>query len=185
MAKSQNWSAKFRSGDFSLKVKNALARPVEVDDDLIKAISIRIVKTTREIAENLHVSNTCIENHLKQLVQKLDAMGSCMNPPEEENASTNCDLPKKPNKNDPFSKRLITGDEKGLFTTIPSGKDHGASQFGGITKELSTFELLPPNRTINSDVYIERLTKLNNAVEEKRPEFTNRKDVAKLPSRIL
>ena len=30
--------------------------------------------TTREIAENLHVSHTCIENHLKQLgyVQKLD-----------------------------------------------------------------------------------------------------------------
>ncbi|GFX68701.1 mariner Mos1 transposase [Trichonephila clavipes] len=37
------------------------------------------------------------------------------------------------------------------------------------------FELLPPNRTINSDVYIEQLTKINNAVEEKRPELTNRK----------
>ena len=35
----------------------------------------------------------------------------------------------------------------------------------------------PPNRTINSVVYIEQLTKLNNAVEEKRPELTNRKDV--------
>ncbi|KAK6059590.1 hypothetical protein COOONC_02777 [Cooperia oncophora] len=39
------------------------------------------------------------------------------------------------------------------------------------------FEILPPNRTINSDVYIEQLTKLNNAVEEKRPELTNRKGV--------
>ncbi|GFX57063.1 transposase [Trichonephila clavipes] len=39
------------------------------------------------------------------------------------------------------------------------------------------FELLPPNRTINSDVYIEQLTKLHNAVEEKRPELTNRKGV--------
>ncbi|KAK6041708.1 transposase [Cooperia oncophora] len=39
------------------------------------------------------------------------------------------------------------------------------------------YELLPPNRTINSDVYIEQLTKLNNAVEEKRPELTNRKGV--------
>ncbi|KAK6053299.1 transposase [Cooperia oncophora] len=48
---------------------------------------------------------------------------------------------------------------------------------GGITKELVYFELLPPNRTINSDVYIEQLTKLNNAVEEKRPELTNRKGV--------
>ena len=32
-------------------------------------------------------------------------------------------------------------------------------------------------RTINSVVYIEQLTKLNNAVEEKRPELTNRKGV--------
>ncbi|KAK6042414.1 hypothetical protein COOONC_20081, partial [Cooperia oncophora] len=50
--------------------------------------------TTREIAEKLHVSHTCIENHLKQLgyVQKLDTW--------------------KRNENDPFLKRLITGDEK-------------------------------------------------------------------------
>ena len=39
------------------------------------------------------------------------------------------------------------------------------------------FELLPPNRTINSVVYIEQLTKLNDAVEEKRAELTNRKGV--------
>ena len=40
-------------------------------------------------------------------------------------------------------------------------------------KGIVYFELLPPNRTINSVVYIEQLTKLNNAVEEKRPELTN------------
>ncbi|KAK6062057.1 hypothetical protein COOONC_00272 [Cooperia oncophora] len=71
----QNWFAKFRSGDFSLKDEERSGRPVEVDDDLIKAIidSDRH-STTREIAEKLHVSHTCIENHLKQLgyVQKLD-----------------------------------------------------------------------------------------------------------------
>ncbi|KAK6062261.1 transposase [Cooperia oncophora] len=52
-------------------------------------------------------------------------------------------------------------------------------QFGGIwwDKGIVYFELLPPNRRINSDVYIEQLTKLNNAVKEKRPELTNRKDV--------
>ncbi|KAG9435528.1 Ammar1 transposase [Apis mellifera carnica] len=86
--------------------------------------------------------------------------------------------------------------KNGLFTTISSGKDRGAGhvnqlkqhqklvfikrrfcyQFGGIIKELSIL-LLPPNRTINSVVYIEQLTKLNNAVEEKRPELTNRKGV--------
>ncbi|KAG9429776.1 Ammar1 transposase [Apis mellifera carnica] len=43
-------------------------------------------------------------------------------------------------------------------------------------KGIVYFELLPFNR-INSVVYIEQLTKLNNAVEEKRPELTNRKGV--------
>ena len=45
-------------------------------------------------------------------------------------------------------------------------------------KRIVYFELLPLNRTINSVVYIEQLTKLNNAVEEKRPELTNRKGIA-------
>ena len=82
----------------------------------------------------------------------------------------------------------------GLFTTISSGKDGEAGhvnqleqhqklvfverrfcyQFGGITKELS---ILNSNRTINSVVYIEQLTKLNDAVEEKQPELTNRKGI--------
>ena len=44
-------------------------------------------------------------------------------------------------------------------------------------KGIVYFELLPRNRTINSVVYIEQLTKLNDAVEKKRPELTNRKDV--------
>ena len=71
----QNWFDKFHSGDFSLKDEKRSDRSVEVDDDLIKAIidSDRH-STTREIAEKLHVSHICIENHLKQLgyVQKLD-----------------------------------------------------------------------------------------------------------------
>ena len=86
--------------------------------------------------------------------------------------------------------------KNGLFTTISSGKDGGAgreparttSKTGIRRKKVSLsvwwdyegivyFEFLPPNRTINSVVYVEQLTKLNNAVEEKRPELTNRKDV--------
>ncbi|GFV64583.1 histone-lysine N-methyltransferase SETMAR [Trichonephila clavipes] len=64
----QNWFAKFRSGDFSLKDEKRSGRPVEVDDDLMKAIiDTDRHSTTREIAEKLHVSHTCIENHLKQL----------------------------------------------------------------------------------------------------------------------
>ncbi|GFV61186.1 mariner Mos1 transposase [Trichonephila clavipes] len=92
----QNCYAKFRSGDFSLKDEKRSVRPVEVDDDLIKAI----------IDSDRHSTT-------------------------------------------------LWWDYKGSVY----------------------FELLPPNQTINSDVYIEQLTKLNNAVEEKWPELTNQKGV--------
>ena len=86
--------------------------------------------------------------------------------------------------------------KNGLFTTILSGKDRGADHQPAQTtskagipqkkvllsvwwdyKGIVYLELLPPNRTINSVVYIKQLTKLNNAVEEKQPELTNRKSV--------
>ena len=85
--------------------------------------------------------------------------------------------------------------KNGLFITISSGKDRGARHQPAQTtskaihqkkvllsvwwdyKRIFYFELLPPNRTINSVVYIQQLTKLNNAIEEKRPELTNRKGV--------
>lgn len=197
----QNWFAKFRSGDFSLKDEKRSGRPVEVDDDLIKAIidSDRH-STTREIAEKLHVSHTCIENHLKQLgyVQKLDTWVPHELKETHLTQRINiCDLLKKRNENDPFLKRLITGDEKWVvYNNIKRkrswsrpGEPAQTTSKAGIHqkkvllsvwwdyKGIVYFELLPPNRTINSVVYIEQLTKLNNAVEEKRAELTNRKGV--------
>ncbi|GFT65217.1 histone-lysine N-methyltransferase SETMAR [Trichonephila clavipes] len=152
-------NGKFHSSDFSLKDEKRSGRPVEIDDDLIKTIidSDRH-STTREIAEN-------------------------------------CDLLKESNGNDPFLKRLISGDEKwvvynnikwkilwsrpGEPTQTTSKADiHQKKVLLSVWwdyKGFVYFELLPPNRTINSDVYIEQITKINNAVEEKRPELTNRK----------
>ena len=108
-----------------------------------------------------------------------------------------CDLLKKRNENDPFLKRLITGDEKWVvYNNIkwkrswsrPREPTQTTSKAGIHQKKVLLsvwwdykgivyFELLPPNQTINSVIYIEQLTKLNNAVEEKRPELTNWKGV--------
>ncbi|GFX08716.1 histone-lysine N-methyltransferase SETMAR [Trichonephila clavipes] len=63
-----------------------------------------------------------------------------------------CDSLLKRHENDPFLKRIITGDEKG----------HG---------------LLPDNTTINSEVYCHQLDKLNDAIQQKRSELINRKGV--------
>ncbi|KAG6795545.1 Ammar1 transposase [Apis mellifera caucasica] len=107
-----------------------------------------------------------------------------------------CDLLKKRNENDPFLKRLITGDEKWVvYNNIKRKRswsrprEPAQTSKAGIHqkkvllsvwwdyKGIVYFELLPLNQTINSVVYIEQLTKLNNAVEEKRPELINRKGV--------
>ncbi|GFV18741.1 mariner Mos1 transposase [Trichonephila clavipes] len=108
---------------------------------------------------------------------------------------TICALLQKLNENDPFLKRLITGEEKwvvynnikwkrswsrpGEPTQTTSKADiHQKKVLLSVWwdyKGIVYFELLPPNQTINSDVYIEQLIKLNNAVEEKRLELTNRK----------
>ncbi|GFT09067.1 histone-lysine N-methyltransferase SETMAR [Trichonephila clavipes] len=122
--------------------------------------------------------HACIENHLKQLgyVQKLDTWV-----PHELKEThlmqriNSCDLLKKRNENDPFLKRLITGDEKWVVYSNIKWKRLWSRPVWWNYKGIVYFELLPPNRTINSDVYIEQLTKLNNAVEEKLLELTNRK----------
>ena len=62
----QNWFARFRSGDFNFKDAPRSRRPTEVDEDKIKAmIENNRHSTTREIAEKLNISHTCVERHLK------------------------------------------------------------------------------------------------------------------------
>ncbi|GFT82320.1 histone-lysine N-methyltransferase SETMAR [Trichonephila clavipes] len=162
----QNWFAKFCSCDFSLKDEKRSGRPVEVDDDLIKAIiDLDRHSTTRGIAEKLHVSHTCIENHLKQLgyVIKLDTL--VPHELKETQRINSWDLLKKRNENYLFLKRMITGDEKWVvYNNIkrkiswsrpgePTQTTHQklifikrrfCYQFGGITKELSTLNSYHP-----------------------------------------
>ena len=46
-----------------------------------------------------------------------------------------------------------------------------------VWKGVVYFELFPRNQTINSNVYCQQLDKLNAAINDKRPELINRKDV--------
>ncbi|KAK1137736.1 hypothetical protein K0M31_002230 [Melipona bicolor] len=53
----------------------------------------------------------------------------------------------------------------------------GSSNVWWDYKGILYFELMPQNQTINSNVYVEQLDKLNDAIEEKRPVLSNRKGV--------
>ncbi|GFW66536.1 histone-lysine N-methyltransferase SETMAR [Trichonephila clavipes] len=61
----------------------------------------------------------------------------------------------KRHENDPFLKRIITGDEKWVVYK----------------------KLLPDNTTITSEVYCHQLDKLNDALQQKRSDLINRKGV--------
>lgn len=197
----QNWFAKFRSGKFDVEDAPRSGRPVEVDEDKIKALidaNRRI--TTREISKRLKLSNSTVHDHLKRLglISKLDIWVPHVL--TERNLCRRvdvCDMLLKRQENDPFLKRIITGDEKWVvYNNVKrkrswSKKDEPAQSTSKADihqkkvmlsvwwdfKGIVSFELLPDNTTINSEVYCHQLDKLNDSLKQKRPELINRKGV--------
>ncbi|XP_046835610.1 histone-lysine N-methyltransferase SETMAR-like [Vespa crabro] len=92
-----------------------------------------------------------------------------------------CDLLLKRHENDPFLKRIITGDEKWVvYNNIKhkrswSKKDEPAQNISKANIHLK--KILPDNTTINSEVYCHQLDKLNDALQQKRSELINREGV--------
>ena len=71
--------------------------------------------TTREIADELNISHTCLERHLKQLgyVNKLDIwVPQKLNEIQLTKRISICDSLVKRNETDPFLKQIIMGDGK-------------------------------------------------------------------------
>ena len=181
----QNWFAKFRSGDFSVKNAQRSGRPVEVDETHIMAIidSDRY-STTREIAEKLNVSHTCIQKRIKQLgyVKRIDLwVPHQLDEFHLKQRISICDSLLKRNEIDSFLKRLIIGDEKWIaYTaqTTPKAEIHQKKIMLSVWwdyKGILYFELLP--RMINSNAYVPQLAKLSDALQEKRPELADHKGV--------
>ena len=112
----QNWFAEFRSGNFDVEDAPRSGRPVEADKDAIKALDdVNRRITTREIGLRLNLSNSTVYDHLKGLglSSKLDVWVPHLL--TERNLCRHidvCDSLLKRHENDPFLKRIITGDEK-------------------------------------------------------------------------
>ena len=168
--------------------------------ELVVMIENNRRSTTRKIAENLNISHTCVERHLKQLgyVNKLDIwFPHKLNEIQLTKRISICDSLLKCNETDQFLKRIITGDEKWVvYDNVVrkrswSKRDEPAQStlkadihqskivlsvwwdFKGIVY----FELFPRNQTINSNVYCRQLMKLDKEMKEKRPELATRKGV--------
>ncbi|KAF7381282.1 hypothetical protein HZH68_016157 [Vespula germanica] len=152
-------------------------RKVEVDEIYIKAIidSDRHT-TTHKFAEELNVSHTCIQKKLKQLgyVKKLDLwVPHQLKEIHSMQLISICDSLLKRNEIDPFLKRQITGNDKWI---VYNNLNRRRSWFGGIIKKFCTLNFYQETK-INLNVYVQQLDKLSEAVQEKRPELENRKDI--------
>ncbi|KAJ0181486.1 hypothetical protein K1T71_003571 [Dendrolimus kikuchii] len=108
-----------------------------------------------------------------------------------------CDPLLRRNETELFSKNLITGDEKWIMydknvrkkSWSTAGQASQTVAKPGLTrnkvmlcvwwdwKGIIHYELLPPGRTIDSELYCEQLMRLKQKVERQRPELINRRGV--------
>ena len=196
----QKCFAKFRAGDFSVDNAAWLGRSVEVDSDQIETLIENNQRyTTWERANILKISKSSAENHLYQFgyVHLFDVwIPHQLSKKNLLDHISTCGSLLKRNENVPFLKQIVTGDEKWILynnvewkrswgkqnepppRTTPKAGLHPKKVMLCICwhwKGALYYELLPVNQTINSNKYWSQLDQLKAALNEKCPEWVNRK----------
>ena len=191
----QKWFVKYHDGYFSLDDAPRSGRPVEVDSDQIETLIENDQHyTTQEIADILKTSNSSVENHLHQVgyVHRFDVW--VPHKLREKNLLdhiSSCNSLLKRNKNVPFLKQIVKGDEKWkLYNNVEEKRSWGkrneppptTPKAGPLPKKVMLciwwdwkgvlyYELLLENETINSNKYCSQLDQLKAALNEKPPEL--------------
>lgn len=193
----QKWFAKFKNGDFDLEDTPRSGRPSEIDEDRLKALLKEDGRqTTRELAEKMDCSAMTISNHLQSIgfTQKLGAWV----PHEltEKNKENRLQIAAQHlarhratrGHKQRFLYRIITGDEKWcLYVNMKQRKEWVAS--GDTPKPrvkqdlypkkamicvwwdwegVVHWEMLERNATVNKELYIAQLHRVNEAIRLKR-----------------
>ena len=118
----QNWFARFRNGDFSVKAHRS-GKPSKIDDDEMKAlVQANKHSMVREFATTLKVFVGSIHGHLKSLgfVKKLDVWVPHELKEIHLNRMSVCDQLIKREENDPF---LKYDHGRKIFTTMSTEKE--------------------------------------------------------------
>lgn len=197
----QLWFAKFRSGNFNVKDAPRSGRPVtEKVDEILQMIELDRHTSTLDIALALNTNQKTVWNHLKKAGYKKTLDVWVPHELTQKNLIDRISISEmllKRNEIEPFLKQVVTGDEKwvkceNIKRQKSWKKDDEESQTvakPGLTakkimlcvwwdwKGIIHYEVLQPGQTLNSALYCEQLTRLEQAIQTKRPELINRKGV--------
>ncbi|XP_018046256.1 PREDICTED: histone-lysine N-methyltransferase SETMAR-like [Atta colombica] len=197
----RKWFARFKAGDFNLEDQERPGRPSTTDEDQIKTLMENNPHyTTRKLAEMLNMSKSTIHKHFVKLgyINRFDVW--VPHDLTEKNLMDRisiCDSLYKRNEETPFLKQVVTGDEKWIiYNNVERKRSRGKRNESPLAipkaglhpkkvmlcvwwdwKGILYYELLPNNKTINSEKYCSQLDELKTAIEQKRPEIANQKDV--------
>jgi histone-lysine N-methyltransferase SETMAR len=115
------WFQKFRSGDFSLKDEPRSGRPRELDNDVLKnVIEADPRQTAGELAEIFGTSATTVLRHLHE-IGKVSRAGVWvpheLSDQNKAQRSAVCASLLSRQEQEPFLRRIVTGDEKWVLYT--------------------------------------------------------------------
>lgn len=191
----QRWFAKFRKGDISLEDKAHPGKTPELENDkILEKIQENPRISTREIAESVGFSHTTIENHLHSMgfkpIYGQWTPHNLTDPMKGQRATIAASLLSRYERKS-FLPRLITGDEKWIMTAnfqrkrqwvgpgVTAAKDvlpdpHQKKFMLSVwwdMKGVIYWELLDNKQTVNAQLYSSQLERLNEKIEEKRPDL--------------
>lgn len=194
----QKWFAKFKKGDFDLNDTSRTGRPSEFDEELLKEhLKEDGRQTSRELAKRMNCGHQTILNHLHEMefVQRLGAWVPHVL--TERNKEKRLQIAAQHlarhratrGHKCRFLYRILTGDEKWCFYvnmkhrkewTTPGVAPkprvkadlHPKKRMISVwwdCKGLVHWEMLENNRTVDSNLYVAQLHRVNKAFQQKRP----------------
>ena len=195
----RRWFCRFRSGNFDLKDMERTGRRSDFDESQLNSLIKKDgLQTTPELAEHMNCSHMTVYRHLISM-EKVQKFGSwvprVLSEKQKSQRSAICAglLARHGGTHghkDRFLHRIITGDEKWCFyvnwkqrkewvsadqqaTPRPKRDLHSRKTMICVWWDwqgIIHYEILKRNQTVNAQLYVQQLKRLNEEIQRKRPD---------------